>query len=58
MDPRTGTNLTDFHPYADLKDPYPKEHLTCLAAAVGPEAISITDQKRLVIWKFNPVHLI
>ena len=53
MDPRTGTNLTDFQPHVDLREPLPGEHPTCLVATSGSEAISVSDQKRLTIWRYN-----
>ena len=55
MDPRTGTNLTDFQPHVDFKEPLPGEHPTCLVATAGNEAVSVSDQKRLTIWRYNPL---
>lgn len=55
MDPRTGTNLTDFQPQITLKEPFPGEHPTCLVATSGTEAISVSDNKRITIWKYNPL---
>jgi WD40 repeat protein len=58
MDPRTGSNLTDFQPQVDLKEPMPGEHPTTLVATTSGgthEALSITDQKRLTIWRYNPL---
>jgi WD40 repeat protein len=54
MDPRTGTNLTDFQPHIDLKPPLSGEHPTCLVAS-SDMAISASDQKRLTIWRYNPL---
>jgi len=55
MDPRTGTNLTDFQPQVDLKEPFPGEHPTIMVATSGNEAISVSDHKRLTIWRYNSV---
>jgi WD40 repeat protein len=57
MDPRTGSNLTDFQPHVDLKEPMLGEHPTCLVATTAGthEALSISDHKRLTIWRYNPL---
>ena len=55
MDPRTGSNMTQFQPHQHVKQPLPGEHPTCLVATNGNEAISVSDQKRITIWRYNPL---